>query len=129
MRSWPTAWRLADPSGGGDTLGTTSSSPSRRHAEGSATASGWPDNTASNYNRLYVLGNGFLKTGWFGNLSTAGKLTTWDPNTGGPGTMTSAQLATYGSSAVAYAIAKGDARRVQDFNGTPPQGAIVLQTT
>ena len=75
------------------------------------------------------MGNGYLKTGWFGNLGTDGTLTTWDPNTGGAGTMTSAQLATYGTSAAAYAIAKGDARRVQDFNGTAPPGVIVPQTT
>jgi hypothetical protein len=121
---------LADPSGGADTLGDnvvitiTGDTP-----KDALTASGWPDNTASNHNLLYVMGNGYLKTGWFGNLSTGGQLTTWDPTTGGPGTMTSAQLATYGTSAAAYAIAKGDARRVQDFNGTAPQGAIVLQTS
>src|SRR5262249_47290650 len=30
------------------------------------TASGWPDGTPGNANWLYVLGNGYLKTGWFG---------------------------------------------------------------
>jgi hypothetical protein len=121
---------VPDPSGGSDTLGDnvviTISGDTPKDA---LTASGWPDSTASNHNLLYVMGNGYLKTGWFGDLGTDGKLTTWDPNTGGVGTMTSAQLSLYGTSAAAYAIAKGDARRVQDFNGTAPPGAIVLQTS
>jgi hypothetical protein len=121
---------LPDPAGGSDTLGDnvviTISGDTTKDA---LTASGWPDNTASNHNLLHVMGNGYLKTGWFGDLSPSGTLTTWDPNTGAAGTMTSAQLATYATSAAAYAIAKGDARRVSDFNGTPPPCATVLQTT
>jgi hypothetical protein len=121
---------LPDPSGGSDTLGDnvvitiTGDTP-----KDALTASGWPDNTASNHNLLYVMGNGYLKTGWLGNLGTDGTLTTWDVNTGAAGTLTSAALATYGTSAAAYAVAKGDARRVQDFNGTPPAASIVPQTS
>jgi hypothetical protein len=124
------AMAVADPAGGSDTLGDnvvitiTGDTP-----KDALTSSGWPDNTASNHNLLYVMGNGMLKTGWFGNLGTDGTLTTWDPNTGGAGTQSSAQLTASGTAAVAYAIAKGDARRVGDFNGTPPPGAIVPQTT
>ena len=89
------------------------------------TPSGWPDGTAGNHNLVYVWGNGWLKTGWFGNLDTQGNLTTWDPNTGAAGTMTSQDLGTPAASAVAYAVAKGDARRVQDFSTTAPSGVIV----
>ncbi len=87
--------------------------------------SGWPDGTVNNHNLVYVMGNGWLKTGWFGNLDAQGNLTTWDPNTGQAGTMTSQQLGTPAAAAVLYAVAKGDARRVQDFNTTAPPGVIV----
>lgn len=121
---------LPDPAGGSHTLGdTVVLTITGDTPKDALNSSGWPDNTAANHNLLYVMGNGYLKTGWFGDLSAAGKLTTWDPNTGGAGTMTSAQLATYGTSAAAFAIAKGDARRVQDFNGTPPPGVVVPQAT
>jgi hypothetical protein len=87
--------------------------------------SGWPDGTVANHNLVYVWGNGWLKTGWFGNLDAQGQLTTWDPNTGAAGTMTSQALGTPAAAAVAYAVAKGDGRRVQDFNVTAPPGVIV----
>jgi len=87
--------------------------------------SGWPDGTVNNHNLMFVYGNGWLKTGWFGNLDAQGNLTTWDPNTGAAGTMTSQQLGTPAAAAVLYAVAKGDARRVQDFNATAPPGIIV----
>ena len=84
------------------------------------TASGWPDGTAQNHNLLMVMGGGWLKTGWFGDMDTNGKLTTWDPTTGGAGTQSSAQLASQAAAAAAYAVAKGDARRVQDFGVAAP---------
>jgi hypothetical protein len=87
--------------------------------------SGWPDGTVNNHNLVYVMGNGWLKTGWFGNLDAQGNLTTWDPNTGQAGTQTSQALGTPAAAAVLYAVAKGDARRVQDFNTTAPPGVIV----
>jgi hypothetical protein len=89
------------------------------------TRSGWPDGTVGNHNLLMVWGGGWLKTGWFGNLDASGNLTTWDPNTGAAGTQTSQALGTPAASAVAYAVTKGDARRVQDFGGTAPPGVIV----
>jgi hypothetical protein len=87
--------------------------------------SGWPDGTVDNHNLLMVWGGGWLNTGWYGNLDASGNLTTWDPNTGGTGTLTSQALGTPAASAVAYAVTKGDARRVQDFGGTAPPGVIV----
>lgn len=77
--------------------------------------SGWPDGTPSNSNWTYVFGNGYLKTGWFGGISRTGTVTGWDPTTGGTSTLTSAQLAMPASAAIAYAVAKGDMRRVSDF--------------
>jgi hypothetical protein len=123
------ALAAADPGGGsgklGDSLVITISGDTPKDAR---VASGWPDGTAQNHNLLMVYGAGFLKTGWFGDMDAAGKLTTWDPATGGTGTQTSAQLAGAASAAVAYAVAKGDDRRVQDFGVPVPKGVIVPKT-
>ncbi len=87
--------------------------------------SGWPDGTPSNSNWTYVFGNGYLKTGWFGGISRTGAVTGWDPTTGGTSTLTSAQLAMPASAAIAYAVAKGDVRRVNDFyRGVAIDGVI-----
>jgi hypothetical protein len=77
---------------------------------------GWGDGTSNNSNWMYVYGNGYLKTGWLGGIDATGKVSGWDPATGNdvPG-QASAVTANAASAAVAYAIAKGDMRRVQDF--------------
>jgi hypothetical protein len=108
---------VPDPSGCGKMLsdgvvftihGDTPKDPTNRN--------GWPDGTPSNSNWLYVYGNGFLKTGWFGNVSAARVVTGFDPTTGndvsGQGSGVTAMPA---AAAAAYAVAKGDLRRVQDF--------------
>jgi hypothetical protein len=77
--------------------------------------SGWPDGTPGNSNWTYVLGNGMLRTGWFGGIDRNGQVTGWDPTTGAPAQMSSAQTAASAAAAVAYAVAKGDMRRVNDF--------------
>jgi hypothetical protein len=82
----------------------------------------WLDNTAGDHNVLYVLGNGWLKTGFFGDLDVNDNLTTWDPATGQPAALPSQSLSTSAAAAVAYAVAKGDARRVQDFGVQVPAG-------
>ena len=43
---------------------------------------GWPDGTPQNSNWVYVMGNGYLKTGWFGGVRADGKVDGWDPATG-----------------------------------------------
>ena len=87
--------------------------------------SGWPDGTPGNANWTYVFGNGLLKTGWFGGISRTGTVTGWNPTTGGTSTLTSAQLAMPASAAIAYAVAKGDLRRVGDFyRGVAIDGVI-----
>ena len=83
---------------------------------------GWLDNTAGDHNILYVMGNGWLKTGFFGDLDVNNNLTTWDPATGKQAAMTSQQLSTAAATAVAYAVAMGDNRRVQDFGVQVPAG-------
>jgi hypothetical protein len=124
------AMAAPDPAGGsgklGDGMVITISGDTPKDINQS---SGWPDGTANNHNLLMVYGSGFLKTGWFGSVDTNGKLTTWDPATGGAGTQTSGQLASSASAAAAYAVAKGDDRRVLDFGVAAPKGAIILKTT
>lgn len=118
-----------DPAGGsgklGDNLVITISGDTPKDA---LTAAAWPDGTVRNHNLLMVYGSGYLKTGWFGGLANDGTLTTWDPATGEAGNQTSAQLASSAAAAVAYAVAKGDDRRVQDFGVAPPKGVIVPRT-
>jgi hypothetical protein len=108
---------IPDPSGCGQNLdkgvvftihGDTPKDPTNRN--------GWPDGTPNNSNWLYVFGNGFLKTGWFGGVTAQRSVVGFDPTTGadvpGQGSGTTAQAA---AAAAAYAVAKGDMRRVQDF--------------
>jgi hypothetical protein len=82
------------------------------------TPGGWPDGTNSNSNVMWVLGNGWVKAGWFGEDNGGQTLVTWDPTTGAnmpTGGMTSGALAAPASAAVLFAVAKGDMRRVSDF--------------
>jgi hypothetical protein len=90
--------------------------------------SGWPDGTENNANWTYVFGNGWLKTGWFGGISAGGAVTGWNPGTGGTSTLTSSQLAMPASAAIAYAVAKGDIRRVDDFyKGVAIDGVVTTK--
>jgi hypothetical protein len=90
---------------------------------------GWPDGTPGNSNWTYVFGNGLLKTGWFGGINADGSVTGWDPTTGGTSTMTSAQLAMPAAAAIAYAVARGDMRRVNDFyRGVSIDGVVRPKT-
>jgi hypothetical protein len=78
--------------------------------------SGWPDGTPNDSNWMYVMGNGLLKTGWFGGVYRDGTVKGFDPRTGAENDTGSRDLAAPASAAVAYAVAKGDARRVSDFS-------------
>lgn len=87
---------------------------------------GWPDGTPGNSNWLYVMGNGYLKTGWFGGVKANGDVDGFDPKTGNnvAGQQANATSAAAGA-AVAYAVAKGDMKRVQDFYNGPGIDGIV----
>ena len=86
----------------------------------------WPDGTAGNHNLMFAFGGGYLKTGWFGDLGLDGTLSTWDPDTGATVMGgSSAQMTGAATAAVAFAVAKGDARRVEDFGVTAPAGVTV----
>jgi hypothetical protein len=87
---------------------------------------GWPDGSPGNSNWLYVMGNGYLKTGWFGGVKANGDVSGFDPVTGAemPGQSSNATSAAAGA-AVAFAIAKGDMKRVRDFYTGPSIDGIV----
>lgn len=88
--------------------------------------SGWPDGTPNDSNWLYTMGNGFIKTGWFGGVRANGATDVFDPTTGQTvANGSSATVAPAAGAAVAYAIAKGDMRRVQDFYTGPAIDGIV----
>ena len=84
----------------------------------------WPDATPGNSNWMYVLGSGKLKTGWFGGIDRAGAVTGFDPATGGTRAYRGDLQAEAACTAVAYAIARGDLRRVQDFSQVDISGLI-----
>ena len=87
--------------------------------------SGWPDGTPSDSNWLYVMGNGYLKTGWFGGVRADGSVDGFDPTTGNdiPG-KPSNQTAAAAAAAVLYAVAKGDMVRVGQFYSGPSIAGI-----
>jgi hypothetical protein len=89
---------------------------------------GWPDGTPNNSNWIYVLGNGYLRTGWHGGVLADGSTRGFDPATGAENNTASAQLADAAGAAIAFAIARGDERRVADFaRGVDAKGITVLQ--
>jgi hypothetical protein len=83
------------------------------------TRNGWPDGTPNNSNWIYVMGNGYLKTGWFGGITPTTTFgfnpTTGENVEGQAASMTSAAA----GAAVAYAIAQGDMQRVNRFYTGP----------
>lgn len=88
-------------------------------------ASGWPDATPGGSNWMYVMGAGYLKTGWFGGVRANKQVDGFDPATGADvpdqkSTVTSAAA----GSAVAYAVAKGSTNTVSQFNGGLPIGGL-----
>ena len=92
--------------------------------------SGWPDGTPGNTNWCWVLGAGHLRSGWHGGVMRDGSVRGFDPTTGEDADMSSAQTATAAGAAIAYAVARGDLRRVQDFyRGQSIRGITFSATT
>lgn len=121
---------VQDPSGCGKPLsegvvftihGDTPKTPLNRN--------GWGDGTPQNSNWLYVYGNGFLKTGWFGGITANGTVSGFNPADGtSVQGQSSAMTANAAAAAALYAVSKGDMRRVQDFfRGGPINGLVNLQ--
>jgi hypothetical protein len=79
--------------------------------------SGWPDGTPGGSNWIYVMSNGFLKTGTLGTLNANNTVSGWDEDTGKvDATKTAANMTQAAVAAVLFSVAKGDARAAQDFS-------------
>ena len=118
--------RQPDPSCSDRKLAESGHHRPRRHPKTPLQRSGWPDGTPGDSNWIYAMGNGYLKTGWHGGVKANGNTDGFDPTTGAtvPNQAASATSAAAGA-AVAFAIAKGDMRRVQDFYTGPAIDGIV----
>jgi hypothetical protein len=93
----------------------------------------WPDATPGNSNWMYVMGNGYLRTGWFGGVRANGTVLGFDPSNADPNSTIPNQASTVttnaAAAAVAYAVARGDMRRVQDFYRGPSLAGLVVPQT
>lgn len=94
---------------------------------------GWGDGTPQGSNVLYVMGQGHLKSGWFGDMDPATGAAGWDQATGATGgayTGRGAELGASAAAALLFSVAKGDMRRVRDFyNGRAIDGIVNLNVT
>lgn len=93
--------------------------------------SNWPDPTPGNTNIAFVYGAGYLKSGWFGTVERSGdnSIQLWDPETGDPVPFSASMRranAKHAAAAVAFAVARGDDRRVSDFTDDSVQGITNL---
>jgi hypothetical protein len=89
---------------------------------------GWPDNTQGNSMFEWVWAPDYVKTGQFGGVRADGTTYGWDPATGNPSALTSAQLAPSVAAVVGYAVAKGDDRALQANQRVAAySGAVKLQ--
>jgi hypothetical protein len=84
----------------------------------------WPDGTPGGCNWLYVMGAGYLATGWFGGVKTNGTFDGFDPETGQdiPGPSGTAWAA---SAAVVYAVARGNMNKVREYYQGPDITGLV----
>ncbi len=89
----------------------------------------WPDGTPGNANWTYVLGAGYLKTGWFGGINRGGNVTTYNPTTGEDSGSNTGNTAESSAAAVTYCVARGDMRRVNDFYSGADINGLVSDAT
>ena len=118
--------KVPDPSCAGSTIadnlvltvhGDTPKSPVQQ--------GGWPDGTPGGANWVYVLGAGYLKTGWFGGISRASVVTGFDPATGNTvATANRATQAAAAGAAILHAVARGDERTVKNHTNAVYSGLI-----
>lgn len=94
---------------------------------------GWGDGTPMGSNVVYVMGNGYTKSGWFGDVDPATQASGWDQGTGETGGAYTGRGAELGASAAAaylFSVARGDMRRVRDFyNGRAIDGVVNINVT
>jgi hypothetical protein len=93
---------------------------------------GWGDGTPQGSNLLYVMGGGYVKTGWFGALTAGNAAQTFDVATGNNVGYTQQLGNTAGVAAAAaalFAVARGDMRRVRDFTATDVAQLVNVNVT
>jgi hypothetical protein len=94
---------------------------------------GWGDGTPNGSNLLYVMGGGYTKTGWIGDMDPTAGAVGWDQATGAASGAYNGRGAELGASAAAallFAVAKGDMRRARDFyTGKDISGVVNLLVT
>ena len=89
------------------------------------TASGWPDGYAANVNWIYVMSQGLIKPGWFGDVRADGS-TRFDPATGMLSPNVPEPVMRSGAmAAILYACTGGDKRRVNDFYNASSYDGII----
>lgn len=87
----------------------------------------WPDATPGDSNWIYVMGAGYLRSGWFGGVRANGTTDGFDPTTGQTVTSQASQVtSTAAGAAVAYAISQGDKNLVSAYYNGPPYTGIVV---
>jgi hypothetical protein len=74
----------------------------------------WPDNTPGNANLMFIYSAGMLRSGWFGSIDRRGNVLGAGPD-GKPTNYNGAMTARYATASLAYAIARGDERRIAEF--------------
>jgi len=90
---------------------------------------GWPDAPPGNANILYVMSNGYLKPGWFGQISPSGRVN-FDPRSGQARAGVSAQDSTSAAIAgVLHAVARGNDRLLRQFFTGEYSGVVSTQTS
>lgn len=81
------------------------------------TANNWPDGTPGGRNWIYVMSQGLVKPGWFGDLVSAAAATDFDPATGNlvTGAISGNVVLDGALGSIIYAVTGGDDRAVRDI--------------
>jgi hypothetical protein len=115
-----------DPACTGQTLDkTTILTVHGDHPHDPLSRPGWTDSTPGNANWLYVMGNGYIPSGFHGQPridNTAGGI---DPTNGTEIPYNGTMSAHAASAAILYAVAKGDMKKVRQFYKGPDITSLV----
>lgn len=89
-------------------------------------ANNWPDNTPGGRNWIYVMSQGLIKPGWFGDLRTNGA-TDFDPATGQlvTGAINGNTVLDGALGSILFAVTGGDDRAVRDFVANPNYQGVI----
>ena len=84
---------------------------------------GWGDGTPGNSNLVYVRSNGYLKPGWFGDLTMNGRVN-FDPATGAQFAAANALSTTAAQLGILFAITRGNVAAVTAASSAPYAGVV-----